>query len=494
MDTIINHPEALAVIVALPILGIVAKLFGISLRRIAKWYLYVAVFAVVIVMNSIFFPFIGGKDYFFRFAIELALIFFILAWAFEMREGELMTHLRTAFKKPLVIAVSAFVFMFLLACLFAYDVHAAFWANYERGEGGFQMIHYYLFFLLLVLLLRTEKEWKNIFKFSLAAAVLMILYGLGGNFLFSGFIGPYTSGGAPSGWWHKLIDGRFQGSLGNPAYVAPYLMFSMFYAGYLWIRRKAAGAMKMWSHVGYGALIFILFIFFYLSQTRGAELGFGAGLFALVLYFIFAGRGSFRKWSLIALILLIAFAGTVYSLRNSNLVQTLPGGRLLQISFSDSTAQTRFWVWGEAWKGFLERPVLGWGPENFTAVYDKYFDPRFFTPGQNSETWFDRAHSVFFDYLAETGALGLLSYLSIFFVFAWEFFSKKGEAVRAASSGIVERGLLLAMPVAYLVQGVAIFDVLPMYLCLFLFLGFAYYYFYERSEQHANHSQRQHHG
>ena len=68
-------------------------------------------------------------------------------------------------------------------------------------------------------------------------------------------------------------------------------------------------------------------------------------------------------------------SGAVYSLRNSSLVQTLPGGRLLQISFSDATAQSRFWVWGEAWQGFLERPIFGWGPENFTAVYDEYFNP-----------------------------------------------------------------------------------------------------------------------
>ncbi|MGC9598970.1 MAG: O-antigen ligase family protein [Minisyncoccia bacterium] len=482
MDTIVNHPEALAVIVALPILGIVAKLFGASLRRIAKWYLYVAVFAVVIVMNSIFFPFIGGKDYFFRFAVELALIFFILAWAFEMREGEFAAHLRTVFKKPLVIAVSVFVLVFLLACLFAYDVHAAFWANYERGEGGFQMIHYYLFFLLLALLLRTDGDWKNIFKFSLVSAGLVILYGIGGSLTLSGFIGPWSgNANPPAGWLHKLIDTRFQGSLGNAAYVAPYLMFAMFFAGYLWIKRKAKGAMGIWSHIGYGAVIFVLLFFFYLSQTRGALLGFGLSLFVLVLYFIFAGRGSFRKWSLIALILLVAAAGTVYSLRNSSLVQTLPGGRLLQISLSDSSAQTRLWVWGEAWQGFLERPILGWGPENFTSVFDKYFNPNFFVPGQSTETWFDRAHSVYFDYLSETGILGLLAYLSIFVVFAWMFFSKKyrhEEASSAKTSSVVLRGIFLATPIAYLGQGVAIFDVLPMYLSLFLFLGFAYHYFY----------------
>jgi hypothetical protein len=149
MDTIFSHPGVLAVIVALPLFGIVAKLFRVPFLRIAKWYLYVAVFAVVIVMDSMFFPFIGGKDFLFRFTIELSLICFVFAWALEMRSGELKELLASTFKKPLVIAVSAFSGAYLLACLFAYDMHAAFWSNYERGEGGFQMIHYYLFFLLL---------------------------------------------------------------------------------------------------------------------------------------------------------------------------------------------------------------------------------------------------------------------------------------------------------------------------------------------------------
>ncbi len=473
MDSIANHPVTLAVIIALPLMGIVARFFGITFKRIATWYLYVAVFAIVIVMNSVFFPFIGGKDYFFRFAVELALIFFVLWWAFEARVGEAKELFNSIKKRPLFLAVSAFVLMVLLSCLFAYDMHAAFWSNYERGEGGFQMIHYYIFFVLLLLLLRTEKEWQNIFKYSLVAAGLMILYGLGGSFVVSGFIGPYAGGGPPAGWWHELVDGRFQGSLGNPAYVAPYLIFSMFFAAYLWVKRKAAGTASAFVQWGYGVLIAIFLFFFVLSQTRGAFLGLAAGVFVLLLYFVVAGRGALRKWSTIALAIVIVLGGGAFALRNTSFVQSFPEGRLLQISTSDYTAQTRFWVWGEAWKGFLERPVFGWGPENFTAVYDKFFDPRFFVPGQSTETWFDRAHSVFFDYLAETGALGLLSYLSIFFIFFWSFFRRKGDA----STPLLERGLILALPVAYLVQGAAIFDVLPMYLNLFLFIAFACYHF-----------------
>lgn len=479
-DSIFNYPLVTAVIAGLLLIGIVGKFLKFSFRDIAKWYLYTSAFAVVVVMDSIFFPFIGGKDWFFRFSVELSLIAFLLWWGFEARAGEIKQLIKANYKKPLVIAVTILVAVFLLACLFAFDMHAAFWSNYERGEGGFQMIHYYIFFMLLVFLFTEEKDWKNLFRCSLAAAGLMIGYGLLANYGVSGFIGPYAGSAPPTGWWHALIDGRFQGSLGNPAYVAPYLLFSMFYAAYLWISTRLEKRATSFTNWGYGILLFIFFFFFILSQTRGAFLGLGAGIFALLLYFALTGSAKIRKWSAAVAIVLVILGVGLYSVRNTTFVQNLPEGRLLQISLSDASAQTRVWVWGEAWQGFLERPILGWGPENFTAVFDKYFNPNFYVPSQSTETWFDRAHSIFFDYLSETGILGFLAYFAVFALFFWEFFRRRRlhkEGGGHVGTSTIQRGMMIALPVAYLVQGVAIFDVFPMYFNLFLFFAFATYYF-----------------
>ncbi len=532
-DTIFSHPVTASVIAGLLLLGIVAKLMKFSFERIAKWYLYIAVFSVIIVMNSIFFPFIGGKDFFFRFVVELALACMVLWWAFEAKKGQAKARIIALFHKPLVIAVSVFVAIFELASVFAYDFQAAFWSNFERGEGGFQMLHYYLFFLLLVLIFVDEKDWKNIFRFSLVSAGIMIIYGLFGNFGVAGFIGPYAGSTPPAGWWHQLVDGRFEGSLGNPAYVDPYLIFSMFFAAYLWLSSKLAGTLTKLKSWGYGVLIAILFFFFILGQTRGAFLGLDGGMFVLLGYLVFQEGARMRKVSasiflailaitfivekamlghstagslvsaivvgtnlgILVFLICLAFSKNalarkifriilgvvgvivvgagIISFHYASSIQNLPESRLLRISATDSTAQTRFWVWGEAWQGFLERPILGWGPENFTPVFDKFFNPNFYVPGQNAETWFDRAHSVYFDYLTETGVLGLLAYLAVFFMFYWEFF--KGAHKHETSE--LKKGLIVALPIAYLVQGIAIFDVFPMYIVLFLFLAFAAYYF-----------------
>ena len=58
-----------------------------------------------------------------------------------------------------------------------------------------------------------------------------------------------------------------------------------------------------------------------------------------------------------------------------------------------------------------------------------------------------------------------------------------GEESHTAST-IVVRGLMLGLPVAYLVQGIAIFDVFPMYISLFLFSALAVHYFSSFNHHH----------
>src|SRR3989338_2019171 len=394
------------------------------LLKISKFFLHLSVFCVLVVLAGTFFPFIGGKYYFFRVSVELALIAFLLWWGFEDAEGETFKRVKEVFSRPLVITVSIFVLTMILASLFAYDVHGAFWSNYERGEGAFQMIHYYLFFLLLSLVFRDSRDWMNIFKFSLVAAVGMIMYGVLAQLgIADKFISPYQNNpNLPTTMWGKLIGTRFQGSLGNPAYVAPYLLFSIFYALYLWIIDFKK---SNWGyHVLYGALIIFFLGVFILNQTRGAFLGLAAAVFAYCLYLIIANP-KIRKWGVAGILACVLLGGVLYMNRNRPIIKELPIDRFLTISFKADSAQTRFWTWNSAWQGFRERPLLGWGQENFSAVFDKYFDPRHFDPSRNTETWFDRAHSVVFDYLAETGIVGFLSYSAIFGIFYLYFFKKR---------------------------------------------------------------------
>ncbi len=441
--------------------------------KLSRILLYISVFCVALVTNSTLFPFVVGKYVFFRGIVDLALISFLLGVIFSKGEWEtLKVRAKQIFRHPLFIAVSAFVLVFLLASLFAYDSGAAFWSNFERGDGGLQMLHFYVFFLLLLLLFRSRAEWKWVFTLSLAASGLVILYGIAASLGINSFIGP-------AGFCDRIA-----GSFGNPAYLAPYLMFMMFYASWLWFSKKSNGK----RNVFFAALLVVLLLFFLLSQTRGALLGFGLGIIAALLYLAFAlPQGKGKKISVALAGICIVFAALAFTFRHES-IPLVPfcesSSRLLDVSTSDKTAQTRLWTWGSAIKGWEERPLLGWGPENFGVVFDKYLDTRHFVPDQHSETWFDRAHSVYFDYLAETGILGLLSFLGIFVVFFSQLVKHRRSIVAHLHPyGYLFVALLLAIPMGYLGQGVALFDVLPIYLNVFLFLGFATYLFIEVREQ-----------
>jgi len=429
-----------------------------SFFKVSKFFLFLAPFAVILVSVSTLFPFIVVKYSFFRTVVDLAWIFFLAGLIFG--SGEETAAFKTKFlkliKSPLFIAVSVFVLVFLLACLFAFDSQLAFWSNFERGEGGFQILHFYLFFLLLLLVFENSKDWKKIFNLSLIAGTAMVSYGILAGLGIQGFVGPAFGSTA-----------RFGGSLGNSAYVGAYLLFILFYLFFVFGEKKA----KI-SKIALVLLALFFFVFIWLAETRGPVLGLAAGFVAFAAYLIFNKNFKWRIYLAVGLALFLILGFVLVYFHNSKFVASLPGARLFNLSLTSSSFASRIWTWGSALAGFSERPILGWGPENFSVVFDKYFNPKHFIPGENSETWYDRAHDVFLDYLVETGFLGFLSYILIFVVFYFEFFKGRiFEVLRNES--MVQNALFFALPIAYLVQGVIIFDVLPIYLNLFLFLAFA---------------------
>ncbi len=449
-----------------------------NLLKISKFLLYLAPLTLIIVYQGSIFPFIVGKYAFFRTIILLALIFFVWGWAttesrkFPVKSKSshaksVLDDWKTTIRSPLVIAVSIFVLIFLLAGIFGYNPHASFWSNYERGEGGLQMLSLFIFFGLLVLLFRDMASWRRIFIISLWAGALCIAYGASAALHANGFLG----------------DGfcqRFAGSLGNAAYLGTYMIFAAFYAAYLFV-----GERKAWKRWFLLALIVLFLFFLFLSQTRGAFLGVSAAIAFGLIYLVFSL--PLRNHRLIALGVLIALAilgGLLFTFRHSIDLMPFCGAssnpRILDVSVTTTNFQTRLLLWQQSIKAFKERPLLGWGPENFSIAFEKYFDVR------QSTAWFDRAHNIFFDYLVFSGALGLLSFIGIFATLYVRFFkfnrkknipeeknNKKNSSAPSPNQFTFEKALLFSLPIAYLVQGLVLFDVLPIYINIFLFLAFA---------------------
>lgn len=450
------------------------------LEKISKFLIYIVPFALVIVYQGSIFPFIVGKYTVFRGLIELALIFFVWAWATGQFGGDTLPKIKgqpyrapvatspfAALKNPIAIGLGIFVAVFLLATVFGVNPASSFWSNFERGEGSLQVLVLFVFFVLLALLFRDEASWRRIFTVSIWAAILVIAYGVFAAWHVEGFIG----GG---------FCERFAGSLGNPAYLGTYMIFALFYVLYLFNSSKQPFKRKWWMLI----LVAFFVTFLLLSQTRGAFLGLGISLLAGLIYMaICLPKGLSRKiaFSLIVLGVILGPLAVIYR-HDFSLTPFCSGGgtRILDVGLDGATIQTRFILWQQSIEAFKERPLLGWGPENFSIAFEKYFDVR-------HTAWFDRAHNIFFDYLVFAGALGLISFLGIFILFYLQLFrfykgirqaveSKKHWKNSQEDIGnrlIYEGALILALPIAYLVQGFVLFDVLPIYINTFLFLAFA---------------------
>jgi len=480
-----------------------------NLFKVSKFFLYLVPLMIFIVTPSTLFPFIVGKYVFLRLAVGLAFIFFLLGLLFD-KHGfiQIKTDLYGLIKKPLFVAVSVFIFVFLLACVFGFSPKMSFWSNFERGEGGLQLLTFYVFFGLLVILFKDEKDWQRIFIFMLIGGLGMTLYGTAAGLKYvdvqmgtrtaanGGTETFLTDQGGPFYQTFKWAIGpsfsdpgyRFQGSIGNPAYVAAYAIFMLFYVAYLLATKHKNRLLSFSSLVLWFLLVLFLAVFF-TAATRGAFLGLISAVLVFIGYLAFCSR-HWRKWLISAGVGLLLVVILLIQFKNASLIKSLPIGRLVDISFSTQTFKDRAIIWQSAIDGFKARPILGWGPESFLQIFDRHFNTEYFTPAAGFGAWFDRAHSIYFDYLAETGILGLLSFLAIWLVFYWQFFKKtrintdeeriytdkKSVSIRQNPyQSVLQSALLFALPIAYLVQGIVLFDVSPIYLNIFLFLAFAAY-------------------
>jgi O-antigen ligase len=75
------------------------------------------------------------------------------------------------------------------------------------------------------------------------------------------------------------------------------------------------------------------------------------------------------------------------------------------------TGYQRLYLWGIAWKLFLDSPVVGVGPENFEYTGDKYESQE--QEDRGVHIWGKACHSLFFTLLSEEGLAGVVVFLLI---------------------------------------------------------------------------------
>ncbi len=407
--------------------------------------------------SSLFFPFISGKNLIFRFLVEIALA----GWAvLALSDAQYRINIR---KSPIILAYMVFIAVLLVADIFGVDPERSMWSNFERMEGFVGHAHLFAYFFVLTVMVKSLAEWQRIWKFFIASNILVLIYGF---FQLIGAKGVIFSSLFPamSAWFSARFpihqsENRIDATIGNSAYFGVFCLMYVFIAAVMWSQSK--DPKKSW---GYPALIVANMVGVFYSGTRGSIIGLVLGGLVTLGILALVEKGKMRMLfvkSIAAVAILIA---SIFVFKDTTFIKTSPTlNRFATISLGDITTASRFSVWKISYEAWKERPLLGYGQDNFSHVYARKFLAKEMC---NLEPWYDRSHNVFFDWLVAGGILGLLSYLSLYAVTLWYMWRRENEMPT------LEKAIVTGALAGYFVHNIFVFDNLTSYILFFALLAY----------------------
>lgn len=497
-----------------------------TLRAIALAALFIVPIFALIIANSYFFPFITGKAFYFRILVEVGFTCWIILAFLDAKYRPKFTPLTITVTLFAVVTLLANLLgvnpmrslMSNFERMEGWLVGIHLWAFYMTathifgpGETGKRLWH----------------RWFNTSLVVASVIGLYAIAQLVGSLEWFHAHMPGIS--AWFGKTFPVHQGstRIDASLGNSAYLAVYLLMHIGMAMYLFfVARARAIAGSRFLQWAYPILALIFAFFILQTQTRGTMIGLALGLaVACVCQALYASGTTYKK-TLIALsyplilalyalfvlildsfsmslwylywigvayliglvvyvalnsaavqnkairigrwisvgILALAFIaiGVFFLIKDASFIRNSPSlNRIASISLTDTKTQARAYIWPMALKGFTQRPILGWGQENFNYIFNANYNPKMW----NQEQWFDRAHSVYLDWLVASGAVGLIVYLALYVFLLL--------AVWKSSVTISEKSVLTGLIVGYGIHNIFVFDNLASYVFFFAMLGFA---------------------
>lgn len=406
---------------------------------------------------GMYFPYISGKNFAFRILVEIAFASWV---ALALYDSRYRFNLK---KTPLFIAYGIFMVILLLADLFGVDQMKSFWSNYERMEGFVGHIHLFAYFVVLVAMLRTVADWSKMFKVLFASNIIVLVYGYGQLLGAQGYIFA-TLFPTMAKWFStqfpiSMSSNRLDATLGNSAYFAIYCLLFMFIYALAWAQSKHP--MSKWF---YPLLIALNAIALFYTGTRGTMIGLVVGGVLALGIEAYQEKGKTRKVFAGVLVAMMIAVGSLFAFEKSAFIQSSPTlARLASISPTDITTGSRIAMWEISYKAWLERPVLGYGQDNFDHVFARKFIPE---KMYNLEPWYDRSHNVFFDWLMAAGVLGLLSYLALYVVSLWLVWRKRSDIPHR------EKAILTGLLAGYFVHNIFVFDNLISYILFVIILAY----------------------
>lgn len=414
------------------------------------------------VTQDTFFPFIVGKALYARFIIELTLLLWV---------GLVLIDRSYLPRRSLVLWLFAiWVGTSLLAAVLGVSFTRSFFSNFERMMGVWDLIHWLAVVLIASTVLRTYGSWKNLFNWNLGVAVVLgviaMFQSLGWDWL------PFL----PSIVWLDSTSpaGRVSSTIGNPSFFGAYMLVSIFISFALllqsFVRNEAeddaadqspekSKRHPLWLQrsfwiVAAGISTYAMFE----SGTRGAIIAFGLTV-ALILpatALIWANRSTVKPILLGSAGVLVVFLAGFLLLQvaglspGNNLSGTGLMDRIFTTRTDDGSLGPRIYSWEASWHAFTDRPLFGWGPENYSSAFQKHVDVEYFgITGEN----LDQAHAKPIEEFVTKGLIGGVAYLVLWAAILYALIKRRTNRKHEVFAYVLLGALL-----GYFIQGLLLFD------------------------------------
>jgi O-antigen ligase/Flp pilus assembly protein TadD len=290
----------------------------------------------------------------------------------------------------------------LLATIFSINPYTSFWGYYSRFHGGLlTTICYTIIYFAAINWLDTKSTQK-------------LIKIMGGTSFIIGLYAIMERVGIDKGLWIQDVQSRPFSTLGQPNWLAAYLLPHIFLVLYLSQTKKLSYLLSS---------IFYLLLVTALLFTRSRS-----GFLALALaypsyWFLLTRQFSFSKIQhslflfTISSFLITGFVGTPYTPSLSSLLspkiypESAPPAQGTQLENGGTeSGDIRKIVWSGALSLIKKYPLLGTGPETFAYTY-YWVRPTTHNLTSEWDFLYNKAHNEYLNMAATTGLIGLLAYL-----------------------------------------------------------------------------------
>lgn len=326
-----------------------------------------------------------------------------LAWSTDLFFRRNFSATLARLRSPLSYAVLAVLATALLSTLFSLVPYTSFWGYYTRFHQGLLTTICYTIIYFAALNWLDRKSTQKLIKITVGTAIIICVYGILEHF------------GIDKNFWRQDVQNRIFSTLGQPNWLAAYVIPNLFLA--LYLHQKNLSAKHSWRFYLAFAILFAALIF---TKSRSGFLGFFLALFTYWLLHRRSSRtyalSSFLRPYLIGMAGLILIFGTPFTPtlsfvigNRSSTITPAPTGTVLESGGTES-GDIRKIVWSGALKLIAKHPLLGTGPETFAYTY--YWErPQSHNLTSEWDFIYNKAHNEYLNIAAGTGVLGLIGYL-----------------------------------------------------------------------------------